>query len=61
MANDKEPSNWKSFNDRYATDAEFKKSVDTRRSNAETQRNHNALKDSLDMIRGVRGAKPKRY
>lgn len=58
MAGAKKPS---AFEERYASDPEFKRQVDDGRKRATTKRNHNALKEALDMVRGVPGAGKKRY
>ena len=49
------------FNERYATDDEFKRQVDDGRKRSETKRGQQELRDSLAMVRGDRTAKKKLY
>lgn len=61
MADDKAPSNWKSFNDRYAGDAAFKKRVDAREKNSRATKHISKLTDTLKMVQGAPGSKKKFY
>lgn len=60
MADDK-PSNWKSWNDRYAADPAFKKQVDSRDKVKRSAAHTTKLADTLKMIQGARGSKAKYY
>ena len=49
------------FSDRYANDSEFKRQVDEGRKRSETKRQHEALKESLRMVRGDHTALKKKF